>query len=235
MTNFETIMFYVLIGLFIANIVLISVFLHAFLKYMKNSKADKKEYYELLNREIEGDSIVFLGDSLTEFYRTDEFLRDFNVYNRGIAGDTTAGILRRLDSNVIMMKPKKIFLQIGTNDLGENKKPLYIINNIKKIISKLKTELPQTKLYLLSLYPINAKASPLSKIIVGRRKQSDIETINCALVAYAEEMNITYIDIFPHLLDDENRLKKEFTVEGLHISLDGYCKITSLLYPYVEE
>ncbi len=59
--------------------------------------------------------------------------------------------------------------------------------------------------------------------------------INDALTAYAKEVNITYIDIFSHLLDENNRLKKEFTVEGLHISLDGYCFITSLLYDYVEE
>lgn len=235
MTTFEFIILIVFIGLFISNIVLISVFLHAFIRYMKNSKEGKKEYYELLNREIEKDSIVFLGDSLTEFYRTDEFLREFNIYNRGIAGDTTDGVLDRLESNVIMMKPKKVFLQIGTNDLNENKKPLYIINNIKKIISKLKEKLPNTKIYLLSLYPINSKAMAISKIIVGLRKQTDIEMINSALVTYAKEMNITYIDVFPHLLDEENRLKKEFTVEGLHISLDGYCAITNLLYQYVEE
>ncbi len=235
MLTFENVIFFIFIILFLSNIVLISIFFHAFLKYMKSSKAGKKEYYELLNRDLEKESIVFLGDSLTEFYRTDEFLRDFNIYNRGIAGDTTDDVLDRLESNVIMMKPKKIFLQIGTNDLNENKKPLYIINNIKKIISILIEKLPETKLYLISLYPINDKAMAVSKIIVGRRKQADIETINSALVAFAKEQNITYIDIFPHLLDEDCRLKKEYTVEGLHISLDGYCFITSLLYPYVEE
>ena len=235
MFTFENILFFIFIILFISNIILISIFLNAFIKYMKTSKEGKKEYYELLNREIEKESIVFLGDSLTEFYRTDEFLRDFNIYNRGIAGDTTDGVLERLESNVIMMKPKKVFLQIGTNDLNEKKTPVYIINNIRKIISILKEKLPETKLYLISLYPINSKVLAVSKIIVGRRKQTEIEIINDALAAYAKEVNITYIDIFPHLLDENNRLKKEFTVEGLHISLDGYCFITSLLYEYVEE
>ncbi len=235
MSTFEKVMFFILIILFLSNIVLISIFLHTFIKYMKNSKEGKKEYYELLNRKLEKESIVFLGDSLTEFYRTDEFLREFNIYNRGIAGDTTDGVLDRLESNVIVMKPKKIFLQIGTNDLSEKKKPSYIIDNIKKIVFILKEKLPETKLYLISLYPINKKATAVSKIIVGRRKQPDIEKINSALVRFAEEQNITYIDIFSHLLDDDNRLKKEFTVEGLHISLDGYSFITNLLYKYVEE
>jgi len=111
--------------------------LHTFIKYMKNSKEGKKEYYELLNRKLEKESIVFLGDSLTEFYRTDEFLREFNIYNRGIAGDTTDGVLDRLESNVIVMKPKKILSGYPTlmpNKKRKNKD----LNFLKPLLHKLR-------------------------------------------------------------------------------------------------
>ena len=61
--------------------------------------------------------IVFLGDSITEFLNVDEFLPSYHIIKRGIAGDTTSGVLRRL-GEVIALKPRKLFLLIGTNDIG---------------------------------------------------------------------------------------------------------------------
>lgn len=224
---------FILILLVIATLTII-LFI-SFLKYLKTSKNDKEEYYELLNRNIQENSIVLLGDSLTEFYRVDEFFHGYNIYNRGIAGDTTDGVLARLESNVIMMKPTKIFLQIGTNDLNEGKDADYVVKNIKLILTRLQEKLPDTKLYLISLYPINPKALLCSKLMVGRRKPGTIESINRQIKDYAAMIDIPFINIYPHLLDDLGNLKKEYTVEGLHISLDGYCVITKVLQKYIEE
>ncbi|MBQ3447361.1 MAG: hypothetical protein IJG37_06945, partial [Synergistaceae bacterium] len=80
-----------------------------------------KSYYEkklgefrAMTRRTGG--IVFLGDSITDFLDFDEFLPSHHVINRGIAGDTTHGVLYRL-GEVISLRPRKLFILIGTNDI----------------------------------------------------------------------------------------------------------------------
>lgn len=203
------------------------------LNYIQTSRKEKRLIYNDLNTNAIHNSIVFLGDSLTDFYRTSEFFLSRDIYNRGIAGDTTDDVLKRLNDNVLSINPRKIFLQIGTNDLEKNKKPQYIIDNIKKIIAIIQQELPETSIYIISLYPVNALATPFSRIFVRSRKNHDLDFINEELLKYACENNITYIDVSTHLKDVKGNLKKEYTVEGLHISILGYAKISEILKPFV--
>mgnify|MGYP000845312643 FL=1 len=203
------------------------------LTYLSTSRKDKQAIYSELNKSAVSNSIVFVGDSLTDFYRTGEFFLNIDVYNRGIASDTTDDILKRLDETVLSISPRKIFLQIGTNDLGNHKKPTYVINNIKKIVYQIQKALPNGEIYLISLYPVNSKAIAFSRLIVRSRKNKHINLINQELEMFAKASNLTYIDVASHLKDEKGNLKKEYTVEGLHISILGYCKISAVLKPYV--
>lgn len=202
-------------------------------QFVKASSEDKREVYTMLNQSASPNSIVFLGDSLTEFYKIDEFFHNIDHYNRGIAGDTTDGVINRLYDNVISIKPKKIFLQIGTNDLGNGKKPDYVVENIHRILDMIQVQLPKTEIFLISLYPVNPKASPYSRIITGRRKNKDIDTINARLVELAKELSVNYIDVAQVLKDDKGNLNDDYTIEGLHICLHGYMLISEVLRPYV--
>lgn len=234
MTTLQIVLLFLFIFLLLIISILAIILFIGYLKFMRVSKVDKKEYYEELNNEIDKDSIVFLGDSLTEFYRLEEFFRGYNIYNRGIAGDTTDGVLDRLQTNVIKMDPSKVFLQIGTNDLNEKKmEKENIITNIELILTTLRDNLPKTKLYLISLYPVNLKVLLCSPMLVGKRRNSTIKEINDELKEFAKNNDIPFIDIYPHLLDEDENLKKEYTVEGLHISLEGYKVITNILKQYV--
>jgi lysophospholipase L1-like esterase len=76
-----------------------------------------------LNAVAKPGSIVFLGDSITDFFRVNEFFPGVYVINRGISGDTTDGVLNRLAESVYELSPSKIFLMIGTNDLGNRAVP----------------------------------------------------------------------------------------------------------------
>lgn len=203
------------------------------IRYINKSGEDKVQIFNDLNKNAHREGIVFLGDSLTEFYPADEFFYGCDVYNRGIAGDTTDGVLARLEENVLVLEPKKLFLQIGTNDLGNKKSPEYIFENIKKIITQIQERLPKTQLYILSLYPVNSKATPYSKSIVLGRKNSDIRMLNCWLNDYCNSHNLPFLDVASKLMDEKGNLKKEYTIEGLHISFLGYSAITEVLKPYV--
>lgn len=180
--------------------------------------------------------IIFLGDSLTEFFPIDEFFHSYNPYNRGIASDTTDGVLKRLETNVIAMDPSKVFVQIGTNDLihRKTKHPETVAANIIKIIEQLKESLPTTEIYLISLYPVNMRAYFFSMFFVLNRKNKDIRKINSILREYCEKENIPFIDLYPLLADEKGNLKKEYTVEGIHINFSGYEQIAKALLPYLE-
>lgn len=178
--------------------------------------------------------IVFLGDSLTEFFQIEEFFQDFSIYNRGIASDTTDGVLDRLDTNVIEIKPAKVFLQIGTNDYNHHNNE-YIFNNIQKIVNKLKENLEDVKIYIISLYPVNPKAKYYSRFFTGKRRNKTITKLNEILKEYCESHKIPYIDVYSSLVDEVGNLKKSYTTEGLHISYEGYEVITNILLPYVGE
>ena len=96
-------------------------------------KAKSHNYHEY-SKVIRPSPIVFLGDSLTEGYPAHEFFPDHYVVNRGIAADVSQEVLYRLYPNVLILKPKKIFLLIGTNDLPRKKYKPHVLENIEKII-----------------------------------------------------------------------------------------------------
>src|SRR5690554_5585541 len=77
--------------------------------------------------------IVVLGNSITERGEWDELIPRKMVANRGIGGDNTFGVLARLD-NVIELKPRKLFILIGTNDLGRGLPVDVVAGNYEKII-----------------------------------------------------------------------------------------------------
>ena len=216
--------------LFIFVVLLIYIF-----KYLKISPKIKSEQYTKLNKNAHKAHIVFLGDSLTEMYKVHDYFHNHYIYNRGISADTTDGVLKRLEGNVIVLEPKKIFVQIGTNDFQKRKSPNYILHNITKILKTLKEKLPESKLYCLSLYPVNYFAVLVSFLFTSPRKNKTIIYINNKLKDFCEQENITFIDVYPHLIDKKGRLKKEYTIEGLHINEEGYSAITKILMEYVNE
>lgn len=187
-----------------------------------------------LNESAEPGGIVFLGDSITDFFRVNEFFHGAYVINRGISGDTTDGVLKRLPESVFDLSPSKVFILIGTNDLVEKKTEQYIINNIEKIITAIQKRCPQTKLYLESIYPVSSsKNKKIKRFIVSRRNNEIISHINEGLENMAKKRAIRYIDVYSHLLDEAGNIRLEYTVEGLHLTVRGYRVVADVLMKYV--
>lgn len=222
-----------IIILIITSILFIVLVIYV-LRLIKISTKLKAKQLAKFNVFANKNKTVFLGDSLTEFYQIEEFFHDFKVYNRGIASDTTTGVLERLDTNVIQIQPKKVFLQIGTNDYIRHNNE-YIFNNIVKIVERLKAGIDDVKIYIISLYPVNHKARFISRFFTTVRKNKTIMLLNAKLKEYCDTTNIPYIDVYNTLTDEKGNLAKKYTVEGLHISYEGYEVITSILLPYVRD
>ena len=189
-----------------------------------DSKMETKEV-------VKKDKIIFLGDSITHRYDLKKYYDNKNIINQGIEGNTTKDVLERLQTGVYDYNVKKVILLIGTNDIGVQEDP---IENIKLIINKIKSYDDSIEIIVESIYPINnTKNSKIKKDVVGTRNNEKIKETNKKIKEICKEKNITYVNVYDELTDKNGNLKLEYTVEGLHISDEGYKKITNVLSKYV--
>lgn len=196
--------------------------------FLKSGYEMKKQMFQTLNKTHKDNGIVFIGDSITQDYNIYEFFPELNVYNRGIGGDTSVGLLNRLNVSVNDLNPKKVVLLIGTNDFVLLKLKIQDIrDNIKEIISKIYHNNPKAKIYLISVLPVNHKLNPVT---VGSRNSQDIQKLNKLL---KEISNITFIDVYQILADNNDRLHETMTYDGLHLNHLGYEKLSEVLKPYL--
>ena len=98
-----------------------------------------------------------------------------------------------------------------------------IVEGVEKIIKGIKENRPKAEIYLESIYPVN---HDIRRNNAGNRKNSDIKEINEKLEDYCEDNDITYIDMYDLLKDDDDNLKEEYTKDGLHLSDKGYEVVT---------
>lgn len=169
--------------------------------------------------------IIFLGDSLTDSCNWAEMFQDWRIKNRGINGDTTEGVLARLDE-VVSSKPAKVFLMIGVNDLAQGKAPADIINNIKLIVKKIKMASPTTRIYVQSILPVNPAFTVFPNHV---NKTQEIKEINLRLQRDAPRMGVEFINLFSSFATKDGYLHPEYTNDGLHLQGKGYFLWKSLI------
>jgi len=178
------------------------------------------------------ENIVFLGDSIFEYYQTNRIFDDLPIVNSGVAGNTTQDVLNDLEKRVYQYNPTKIFINIGTNDIpGEDSDEINnkVVNNIKEIIGKIKKNRKKCDIYLISIYPVNHSLSSALE-----RHSDEIKSINDKLQKYCNiSKDATYIDAYSHLCDENDELSLDYTKDGLHLSDLGYAKLTEILMKYI--
>lgn len=184
----------------------------------------RKEHFETLPN-TEGE-IIFLGNSITDGAEWFELFQNPNIKNRGIGGDDTDGILERL-SEVTASQPDKIFMMIGTNDLAYGKTVEYVTANYDKIIAQIKKESPKTEIYLESVLPVE-------DAIHYTRPNSSIKELNKYLVQLAKDQSLEYIDLAPHFEDENGKLNKKYSIDGLHLNGIGYLRWKELIDEYLK-
>ncbi len=221
--------------LWISTTIILLLILTLGIFYFKYNLIDNKNNpYEIKVKP--NDNFVFLGDSITEQYPLEEFYDNLPVINSGISGYTTSDILTHLDSMVTIYNPTKVFLLIGTNDIGRGISEEQIYKNIKKIVSNILKKRPNTKIYIESIYPVNnSDNEKINHSSVGIRNNKSIQIINKKLKKYCNTNNYTYINLYDELKDNDGNIKLKYTNEGLHLTNLGYLKVTKILYPYLND
>jgi lysophospholipase L1-like esterase len=171
--------------------------------------------------------IIFLGDSFIDFAEWGELFNNSKIKNRGIAGDRTDGVLLRLN-DILSSSPAKIFIMIGYNDLKNGRAIPDILQNFKKIIENIRTNSPQTAIYIHSLLPVH------NAVYRGKVDNRDIINLNHQLAKLCERHNVVFIDLFSSFCGDDNQLLAEFASnDGLHLSGKAYLKWRSIIRKFV--
>ncbi len=174
--------------------------------------------------------IVFLGNSITHYAEWTELLQLKNARNRGISGDISFGVLERLDE-VTNGKPAKIFILVGINDIARNIPDTVLLMNYKRMISRIRTESPRTKIYFNALLPVNNSYTDKNHF----NKDARIAFVNGELQKICTAEKITFINIHDAFLDSGKKLDKRYTYDGLHLNAEGYKLWAGLLRPYVKK
>ncbi len=170
---------------------------------------------------MNGDGVAFVGDSITEGWDWNSSYPDLVVRNYGIGGDTTVGLERRL-KQVVAARPGKIFLLIGTNDLGnEAAAPETIVANYAIVLDRLAAQLPQTSVFVQSVLPREPHNS------------AQVRAINAGLVRLAAERRLTFVDIYTPLAVEGGRLDPSVTTDDLHLTEAGYARWRTVIDPLV--
>lgn len=164
-------------------------------------------------------SIVFLGNSITERGAWQELLPGLTIANRGIGGDNTFGVLSRLD-DIIASKPQKIFLMIGVNDLASRGWPVdLVLKNYTKIVNRILSESPKTKLYIQSVLPINEDMISIERF---KGRSVYLKQFNDKIKQLCVDKKLVYINLYDQFTDSEGKLKAEFTNDGIHLKPKAY-------------
>jgi len=164
---------------------------------------------------------AFVGDSITAAGAWQEWFADVDARNFGVDGETTDGLLERLDA-VIESDPQTIVLLIGTNDLAERRSIERIVRNIESALVRLHQELPDARILLQSVLPR------------GREYAENVREINRHIWQFAATQRVHYLDLWPAMADADGELKAEFTDDRLHLNDAGYDVWLSELRPAFE-
>lgn len=190
------------------------------------------EVQEKTTNIYQNENIVFVGDSIFDWYPTDKIFSDFPIVNSGVCGNKTTDILKDMEKRIYRYNPTKVFIHVGTNDIewGDSEElNIEVARNIEKIAEGVRKNRSQSEVYIISIYPVNN-----SHPGVNERHISEIKIINSLLKKYcAETDGVEYIDAYNQLTGTDGLFDEAYTDDGLHPNGLGYAKITEILMKYI--
>lgn len=192
-----------------------------------NDWANLKRYAEQ-NKQMETTpEVVFMGNSITDFWPTQDpqFFYQNNFTGRGIGGQTSDQMLARFQQDVIDLKPKAVVILAGINDIAENNGPISLDSIFANIVSM--TELAKQndiKVMLCSVLPCDSllwrpQINPTGKV----------RELNAMIKDYAAKNSICYVDYYTALAAPNGGLPPEIAPDHCHPKKQGYKIMESIV------
>ena len=166
--------------------------------------------------------VVFLGDSITDGWRLNEYFADRDFLNRGISGQITGQMLGRMESDVIKLKPAVMLVLGGTNDIARGV-PVSIIEDNLTAIADL-ADFHQVKVILASVLPVSDYHKDVNPNyeMTRTRPPATIRTLNDWIRNFCARRDFIYLDYYSQMVDTDGYLKADIADDGLHPNSVGY-------------
>ncbi|WP_416666651.1 GDSL-type esterase/lipase family protein [Egbenema bharatensis] len=178
---------------------------------------------------------ILAGDSISLWFPEEYLPSDRTWLNQGISGETSVGLLRRLDL-FDQTLPDTIFVMIGINDLIRGTNELTVLENQRQIVNYLKDVHPQAQIVLQSILPHAAEQATWE----GRDRlltlpNSEIRAMNRQIEQMANEEGVYFLDLYSLFADDEGDLRMELSTDGLHLNQQGFYVWSIALKVYEQQ
>ena len=172
-------------------------------------------------------AIVFFGDSITEKWNLPKYFPHLKTSNRGIAGDTTRGILQRVRDNVLNLHPSAVVLLGGINDFFQKHpagKPETIAANVRLILEAIKTNAPQTPVLICEIFP--CRFIPEDKILAANAAVDGV---------VADFPNAHSVQTHALFLNADGTQNSSLFTDGTHLTPAGYAVWKTILEPELDK
>lgn len=196
---------------------------------LKEQTKIQTKYRELNQVSVLEPDIIFIGDSIVEYYPLQELLGTAKtIVNRGIRGYQTRLLLENLDAHLYGDAVDQIVLLIGTNDIGKDILMNEALDNLEGVIQSLNRDYPLSQIKLVSILPVNEGEEYKQTVYI--RTNEKIREWNQAYEALASAyMQVDFVSIYDSLADSEGQLQSAYTTDGLHLSVAGYQALSEVL------
>jgi len=200
---------------------------------LKEQEKIQTKYRELNQVSVLEPDIIFIGDSIVEYYPLQElFGTAKTIVNRGIRGYQTGLLLDNLDAHLYGDAVDQIVLLIGTNDIGRDIPLNEALDNLERVIQSIARDYPLSQIKLLSILPVNEGEKYKQTVYI--RTNEKIREWNQAYEALASAyMQVDFVPIYDSLTDSEGQLQSVYTTDGLHLSVAGYQALSEALKEYL--
>src|SRR5574340_587 len=178
--------------------------------------------------------VVFLGDSITDGWRLNEYFAGRDFVNRGISGQITGEMLGRMMADVIDLKPKAMIVLAGTNDIARGVPVITIENNLTMIADL--AEFHKIKPMFASLLPVSDyhkdvnPANERSK----QRPPAIILELNGWIKNFCARRGFRYVDYYSVTVDKAGFFQPEIADDGLHPNAKGYRLMAPVVLEAIE-
>lgn len=166
--------------------------------------------------------VVFLGDSITDSWRLNEYFTGRDFINRGITGQTTSQMLARFRQDVLALNPKIVVILGGANDLADGTAANQIEDNLATMGELAKAH--GIKVVFASILPVSdyhRDADPKFEMTTSHPPAA-IQSINQWIRILCLNGGFAWMDYYSAMVDPMGRMKEDLSDDGLNPNAKGY-------------
>jgi lysophospholipase L1-like esterase len=170
--------------------------------------------------------ILFVGSSTIRIWKLEESFPGLNPLNRGFGGSKYADAVHYFDRVILPYRPATVVIYDGDNDIAGGKSPEWVFADFEALMRRIRFDLPQTRVLILSIKPCPARWSLWDKM----------QRVNAMVREYASKQErMFFVDITAAMFGPDGKPRADlFEKDGLHLNAQGYGLCAALVKPLLQ-